>query len=59
MSHQDLPSSNTNPKIQKLIEELTDEAKAEGLSWMELAVKRDPAMADIMARMINPGASYV
>lgn len=54
MNHQTIPSANNNPKIQKLVEELNNKAKTEGFSsWMELAAQRDPAIADIMARMIK------
>ena len=47
-------SSKPSKKVQNLIAKLDNEAKAQNLpSWMHLMAKQDPAMADIMARMIE------
>jgi hypothetical protein len=55
MRNLDTKSYTENQKdIKKFVTKMNDEAKAQGLpSWVELMARQDPAMADIMARMIK------
>jgi hypothetical protein len=55
---QNTPSSNK--QVAKLFKELDEQAKSEGLdSGLLLMAKQDPAMADIMSRMIDAELSAV
>lgn len=51
-----MKTQNSKPSqdVQDLIAKLDKDAKTQNLpSWMHLMARQDPAMADIMARMIE------